>query len=197
MSSFVGQALIAVPVLGAVIGNTIDIIRYRTVASSVPKRKNELIEPNLDEQPFLDEQLAAEHQELIQELEESVSDYLGLLEQGLLTRHADHPPRIIRIGTTTRRANRRNLGLRRKDRRLLPRLIASDMGLSKSGPQVSCHDSEPHQERLRLPILRWQEGDPGGQRLGDSLPGHRGHARRCQPGHHSPRLTSSTSMVLS
>lgn len=81
LSSFVGQALIPVPVLGAVIGNTVGIIMYRTVASSLSKQEAELIERYLDEQRVLDEQLAAEYQELIQKLDEGMSDYLGLLER--------------------------------------------------------------------------------------------------------------------
>lgn len=81
LSSFVGQALIPVPVLGAVIGNTVGTVMYRTVASSLSQRETELIERYLDEQRVLDEQLAVEHQELLQKLEESMSDYLGLLER--------------------------------------------------------------------------------------------------------------------
>ena len=81
LSSFVGQAVIPVPVLGAVLGNAVGTIMYRTVASSLSKRESELIERYLDEQRVLDEQLAAEHQELIQKLDEGLSDYLGLLER--------------------------------------------------------------------------------------------------------------------
>ncbi|PPB48379.1 hypothetical protein C4K88_11510 [Arthrobacter pityocampae] len=81
LSSFVGQALIPVPVLGAVIGNTIGAIMYSTVASSLSNREAELIERYVDEQRVLDEQLSAEYQELIQRLHESMSDYLGLLER--------------------------------------------------------------------------------------------------------------------
>lgn len=81
LSSFVGQALIPVPVLGAVIGNTVGTIMYKTVASSLSKREAELIERYLREQRELDEQLAAEYQELIEKLDEGISDYLGLLER--------------------------------------------------------------------------------------------------------------------
>ncbi len=81
LSSFVGQALIPVPVLGAVIGNIVGTIMYRTVASSLSQRETELIQRYLDEQRVLDEQLAAEHQKLIQKLDEGMSDYLGLLER--------------------------------------------------------------------------------------------------------------------
>lgn len=81
LSSFVSQALIPVPVLGAVIGNTVGTIMYRAVASSLSKRESELIERYLNEQRVLDEQLAADYQELIQKLDEGLSDYLRLLER--------------------------------------------------------------------------------------------------------------------
>lgn len=81
LSSFVGQALIPVPILGAVIGNTVGTIMYRTVASSLSKRESELIEHYLAEQRLLDEQLTAEQQELMQKLIEGMEDYLGLLER--------------------------------------------------------------------------------------------------------------------
>jgi len=81
LSSFVGQALIPVPVLGAVIGNTVGVIMYKAVSSSLSKREASLIERYLGEQRALDEQLAAEYQELIEKLDASMSDYLGVLER--------------------------------------------------------------------------------------------------------------------
>ncbi|USI88401.1 hypothetical protein [Rhodococcus pyridinivorans] len=81
LSSFVGQALIPVPVLGAVIGNTVGIIMYKAVSSSLSTREASLIVQYVDEQRALDEQLAAEYQELIDKLDASMSDYLGVLER--------------------------------------------------------------------------------------------------------------------
>lgn len=81
LSFFVGQALIPVPILGAVIGNTVGAVMYTAVASSLSKREAELIECYLGEQRVLDEQLAAEYQELIEKLEQGIADYLGLLER--------------------------------------------------------------------------------------------------------------------
>lgn len=81
LSSFLGQALIPVPVLGAVIGNTVGVIMYKSVSSSLSQREASLIEQYLDEQRALDEQLAAEYQDLIDKLDASMSDYLGLLER--------------------------------------------------------------------------------------------------------------------
>lgn len=81
LSSFVGQALIPVPVLGAVIGNTVGIIMYKAVSSSLSEREASLIVQYVGEQRALDEQLAAEYQELIDKLDASMSDYLGVLER--------------------------------------------------------------------------------------------------------------------
>lgn len=81
LSSAVGQALIPVPVLGAVIGNTVGIIMYKAVSSSLSEREAALITRYLGEQRALDEQLAAEYQELIEKLDASMSDYLEVLER--------------------------------------------------------------------------------------------------------------------
>ena len=81
LSSCVGQALIPVPVLGAVIGNTVGIIMYKTVSSSLSQREASLIAHYVGEQRALDEQLAAEYRELIETLDASMSDYLGVLER--------------------------------------------------------------------------------------------------------------------
>lgn len=81
LSSFVGQALIPVPVLGAVIGNTVGTVMYKAVSSSLSKREQELIAGYIEEQRVLDEQFAAEQQELIAQLEAGMSDYLDILER--------------------------------------------------------------------------------------------------------------------
>ncbi|WP_232330629.1 hypothetical protein [Nocardia fusca] len=81
LSSFVGQATIPIPILGAVIGTTVGTVMYKAVASSLTKREAALIERYLDEQRTLDEQLAAEYQATLEKLDQSMSDYLGLLER--------------------------------------------------------------------------------------------------------------------
>ncbi|MGQ4619903.1 hypothetical protein [Nocardia sp. R7R-8] len=81
LASSVGQATIPIPVLGAVIGTTVGTVMYKAVASSLTKREAALIERYLDEQRTLDEQLAAEYQAILEKLDQSMSDYLGLLER--------------------------------------------------------------------------------------------------------------------
>ncbi|MBY6676542.1 hypothetical protein HQ314_06410 [Rhodococcus sp. BP-332] len=81
LSSFVGQAIIPVPILGAVIGNTVGVVMHKAVSSSLSQREALLIERYLGAQRELGDQLAAEHLELIEELNASMSEYLGVLER--------------------------------------------------------------------------------------------------------------------
>ncbi|MFC4127214.1 hypothetical protein [Nocardia rhizosphaerae] len=81
LSCFVGQAAIPIPILGAIIGNTVGTVMYKAVASSLTKRDAALIERYLDEQRALDEQLATEYQALLAKLDRGMSNYLGLLER--------------------------------------------------------------------------------------------------------------------
>lgn len=81
LSSLVGQVLIPVPVLGAVIGNTVGTIMYRAVSSSLSQREIALIERYLSEQRAIDARLSVEYREIIDHLEACMSDYLGVLER--------------------------------------------------------------------------------------------------------------------
>ena len=75
------EPLIPVPVLGAVIGNTVGMVMYNVASSSLSRREAELIERYLKEQRILDEQLAAEYQELIDRLDATMAEYLAVLER--------------------------------------------------------------------------------------------------------------------
>ncbi|WP_449372661.1 hypothetical protein [Arthrobacter psychrolactophilus] len=81
LSSFIGQALIPVPILGAVIGNTVGTIMFRAAAASLSKREAALISRYLEGQLTLDEKLATEYNELIATLEASMCGYLAILER--------------------------------------------------------------------------------------------------------------------
>lgn len=81
LSSFVGQALIPVPVIGAVIGNTVGTVMYKAVSTSLSKREALLIERYVEEQRVLDVRLAAEYQELVDQLDASMSEYIEVLER--------------------------------------------------------------------------------------------------------------------
>ena len=81
LSSFIGQALIPVPVLGAVIGNTVGTIMYRAVAASLSKREAALIDSYREGQLVLDEELASEFKEIMATLDASMTSYLAVLER--------------------------------------------------------------------------------------------------------------------
>ena len=79
LSSFVGQAVIPVPVLGAVIGNTVGTIMLKAVSSSLSEREAALIERFAAEQRALDEQLTAEYAGLVEQLGSTMTTYLEVL----------------------------------------------------------------------------------------------------------------------
>lgn len=81
LSSFIGQALIPVPILGAVIGNTVGTIMYQAVSSSLSKKEAELINRYLADQHALDEGLAATYNYLLEQLGASMTGYLAVLER--------------------------------------------------------------------------------------------------------------------
>ncbi|MFT4086214.1 MAG: hypothetical protein QM658_03515 [Gordonia sp. (in: high G+C Gram-positive bacteria)] len=81
LSSLVGQVLIPVPVLGAVIGNATGMVMYRAVSSGLSEREAALIERHLNEQRALDDRLDAEYREVVAMLEVSLSGYLELLDR--------------------------------------------------------------------------------------------------------------------
>lgn len=81
LCSCVGQALIPIPILGAVIGSTVGTVMYQAASSCLSEREAALIERFLTEQRALDLRLAAEYQELIESLEARMTDYLEMLEQ--------------------------------------------------------------------------------------------------------------------
>lgn len=81
LSSFVGQALIPVPVIGAVIGNTVGTIMYQCVSASLSRTEADLIKGYLADQRALDEELAAQYGRLVDELNQGLSNYLAVLER--------------------------------------------------------------------------------------------------------------------
>lgn len=83
LSSFIGQALIPVPVLGAVIGNAAGTIMYKAVRDSLADREAAVIEGYLREQQALAERLSVEYEDLIRRLDESLASYLDLLDRAL------------------------------------------------------------------------------------------------------------------
>lgn len=79
LSSVIGQAIIPIPILGAVIGNSVGMVMHRAISSSLSKREAELIAGYLEEQRVLDDQLTTEYQELVEQLDAVMSEYIELL----------------------------------------------------------------------------------------------------------------------
>lgn len=80
LSSLVGQGLIPVPMLGAVIGNAVGMAMLKAATSALSVREAELIEGFLEEQRLLDAHLTDSHRLLLEQLEAGMADYLSLLE---------------------------------------------------------------------------------------------------------------------
>lgn len=81
LSSLIGQMIIPVPVLGAVIGNTVGTVMYQATRSSLSRRETALIEGYLAAQRDLDDELNAEHAQLIEKLNLSTADYFAVLQR--------------------------------------------------------------------------------------------------------------------
>ena len=80
LSSFVGQALIPVPVLGAVIGNTVGNVMYQAAKNGLSEYEQELIREYQEEQRRLDESLDIRYQSCIASVDEGMSVYMELLD---------------------------------------------------------------------------------------------------------------------
>ncbi len=81
VSSLVGQAVIPIPVLGAVIGNTVGTVMYQTVSDSLTRRERELLERYADEQRLLGERLTSEQEQLVDRLRSATSTYVAVLDR--------------------------------------------------------------------------------------------------------------------
>lgn len=81
LSSVAGQAVVPIPVLGAVIGTTVGTVMYQSVSSSLAQREAALIDRYRAEQRALEHQLAGEHQRLLEQLRSTTSMYLAVLER--------------------------------------------------------------------------------------------------------------------
>ena len=80
LSSFVGQAVIPVPVIGVVIGNTVGTMMYQLAKDSLNKYEKKLLEGYLKELEELDRQLDAKYRKLISELNAGLKQYYLLLD---------------------------------------------------------------------------------------------------------------------
>lgn len=79
ISSFAGQALIPIPILGAVIGNTVGTIIYQIGRDIFSPKEQKIINGYLSDLDELNKQLAVEYQESIAQLNTTFINYMDLL----------------------------------------------------------------------------------------------------------------------
>lgn len=81
ISSLVGQAIIPIPVLGAVIGNTVGTVMYRTASDGLARREALLLQLFADEQQELDARLTREQERLVEEIRNATLTYMEVLDR--------------------------------------------------------------------------------------------------------------------
>lgn len=81
LSSFIGQAVIPVPVLGAVIGNTVGMMMYQIGKDKFSSKEQEILKGYLDSLGRLDDSLQEEYQEAIELLMKDIELYMKILEE--------------------------------------------------------------------------------------------------------------------
>lgn len=80
LSSAIGQALIPIPILGAVIGNTAGMLMLQFVRSNLSGLESDLARRYLEELSALDAMLDAEYREHVRQLAIGIVRYSKLLE---------------------------------------------------------------------------------------------------------------------
>lgn len=80
-SSFVGQALIPIPVLGALVGNAVGATVYELGKDFYNKQETELLAHYAQELKVLDAELDGEYAACISKLRENMTIYIGLLSK--------------------------------------------------------------------------------------------------------------------
>lgn len=81
LSSFVGQAVIPIPILGAVIGNTVGTLLYQIAKDNLSKREQRLIRGYLKYLAELDRSLDKKYRKYIDELNTELCAYYSILER--------------------------------------------------------------------------------------------------------------------
>lgn len=80
LSSYVGQALIPIPVLGAVIGNTVGNVMYQIAKKGLNKYEQEMIQQYMKEIERLNCKLDKQYLALLKQLETDLNKYFDLLD---------------------------------------------------------------------------------------------------------------------
>lgn len=81
LSSLIGQIVIPVPVLGAVIGNSVGTMMYKIAKDHFSKKEQAIMKQYYDELIELDNKLDKQYQQFVLELSNSFEEFLSILEK--------------------------------------------------------------------------------------------------------------------
>ena len=81
LSTLIGQAVIPIPILGAIIGNSVGMMLYNIGKDAFSDKENRLIREYVDEMSILDQQLNEEYAACIESLNESYKKFLDILSR--------------------------------------------------------------------------------------------------------------------
>ena len=80
LSSAIGQAVIPVPVLGAVIGNTVGAVIYQAAKDNLSEYEQKVLAEYAEQQKQLDAELNDEYELLLNQIQIEMAEYINLLE---------------------------------------------------------------------------------------------------------------------
>lgn len=80
LSSFVGQTVIPIPVLGAVIGNTVGSLVYQIAKDNLKRKERNILTAYLRELEELEKSLDKQYRAYVQRLNDEMNQYYALLE---------------------------------------------------------------------------------------------------------------------
>ena len=81
LSSFAGQVIIPIPVLGAVVGNAVGTMLYQISKDNLLAKEQEVIEKYLKEINELDEELRVQYKNCIDELSENMKLFMSIIDR--------------------------------------------------------------------------------------------------------------------
>lgn len=81
LSSLLGQTLIPVPVLGAVIGNTVGTMMWQIAKDNLSEDEQKLMENYMKSIHEMDEKIEQEYREYLESIERDVTDYMIILDK--------------------------------------------------------------------------------------------------------------------
>lgn len=85
LSTLIGQVAIPVPILGAIIGNSIGMMLYNIGKEAFNEKEKEIIKQYLDEINALDEKLSVEYAKYVETLSQSYAKFLDILTSAFST----------------------------------------------------------------------------------------------------------------